>query len=79
MCGCFHASSANARRDFCPPDNTPMGFVASSPDRPNRPRYARAVSSGISLSRRFMCATQSSSRFIVSRWCWEKRARRSLV
>ena len=79
MCGCFHASSANARRDFCPPDRNLTGLVANSPLRPNLPRYARASSSGISESKLFMCATQSSSRFMDSRWCWLNLASRSLV
>mmetsp|Transcript_1874 Transcript_1874/g.7516 ORF Transcript_1874/g.7516 Transcript_1874/m.7516 type:complete len:271 (-) Transcript_1874:1690-2502(-) len=38
MWGCFHASSANARRDFWPPDRNLTGLVASSPLRPNLPR-----------------------------------------
>mmetsp|Transcript_11313 Transcript_11313/g.52557 ORF Transcript_11313/g.52557 Transcript_11313/m.52557 type:complete len:226 (+) Transcript_11313:1740-2417(+) len=79
MCGCFHASSANARRDFCPPERNLTGLVANSPLRPNLPRYARASSSGISESKLFMCATQSSSRFMDSRWCWLNLASRSLV
>mmetsp|Transcript_9587 Transcript_9587/g.31740 ORF Transcript_9587/g.31740 Transcript_9587/m.31740 type:complete len:247 (-) Transcript_9587:509-1249(-) len=79
MCGCLHASSANARRDFCPPDKNFTALVASSPDKPNFPRYARASSNGISGSKPFMCATQSCSMSIVSRWCCENRASRSLV
>mmetsp|Transcript_10655 Transcript_10655/g.38587 ORF Transcript_10655/g.38587 Transcript_10655/m.38587 type:complete len:214 (+) Transcript_10655:464-1105(+) len=79
MCGWRHASSANASRDFCPPERNFTGLVASSPLRPNRPRYALASSNGISESRPFMWHTQSSSKFIVSRWCCENRASRSFV
>ena len=43
---CLNASSANARRLFCPPDSTRIGFSAKSPDSPNRPRYFLACRSG---------------------------------
>eukprot|EP00982_Pelagococcus_subviridis_P016665 31491-Pelagococcus_subviridis.AAC.1 len=33
MCGWRHASSANASRDFCPPERNFTGLVASSPLR----------------------------------------------
>ena len=36
------ASSAKARRDFCPPERNLIGLRARSPERPKRPKYLRA-------------------------------------
>mmetsp|Transcript_22097 Transcript_22097/g.68345 ORF Transcript_22097/g.68345 Transcript_22097/m.68345 type:complete len:204 (-) Transcript_22097:1405-2016(-) len=78
MCGSLYASSAKASRLFCPPLRFLIGLVASCPESPNRPRNARASSSGISSSRRRMCVTASASVSMFSTLCCENIARRSL-
>mmetsp|Transcript_25421 Transcript_25421/g.79208 ORF Transcript_25421/g.79208 Transcript_25421/m.79208 type:complete len:223 (+) Transcript_25421:139-807(+) len=88
MCGADQASSAKARRLFCPPLRFFTGCNARSPWRPKRPRYLRASSTVTSLvpsflmppgPRRRMCTTESCSGSIISMWCCVKRASESLA
>mmetsp|Transcript_16595 Transcript_16595/g.40540 ORF Transcript_16595/g.40540 Transcript_16595/m.40540 type:complete len:160 (+) Transcript_16595:373-852(+) len=71
MCGCRHASSANASLLFCPPDSVLIGRVARSPLSPKRPRYLRASSSEsgspTAACRLRMCMTASFSMSNISR------------